>query len=99
MKTSAAPDLISQHRSAIHEIAARHGVTGVRVFGSIARGEAGPASDVDLLVETGPELSPWFPVGFVLELEELLGRRVEVVTARALHPELREAVLRDAKPV
>ena len=48
------------------------------MFGSMARGDAGPESDVDLLVEVGPNPSPWFPGGLVVELEELLGRRVQV---------------------
>ena len=68
----------------------------VRVFGSMARGDAGPQSDVDLLVEVGPNPSPWFPGGLVAELEELLGRRVQVVTERGLDDVLRKRVLEEA---
>lgn len=89
--------LITEHRDEIVRIAARHGVTRVRVFGSIARGDATPVSDIDLLVDLGPSLSPWFPAGLVLDLETLLGRNVEVVTERALRPEIREPVLHDAQ--
>jgi hypothetical protein len=61
--------------------------------------DAGPQSDVDLLVEVGPDPSPWFPGGLVAELEELLGRRVQVVTERGLDDMLRERVLGEAVPL
>ena len=66
-------DLVHKKREQILRLALRHGVTGVRVFGSMARGDAGPRSDVDLLVDVGAEPSAWFPGGLVAELEELLG--------------------------
>ena len=89
-------NLTAEKREAIHRIAARHGVTDLRVFGSVARGDAGPDSDLDLLVEVGPETSSWFPAGLIVELEDLLGLRVEVVTERALRSDLRERVLAEA---
>ena len=92
-------ELLHERRDAIKQIAKRHGVVSVRVFGSVARDQATSNSDIDLLVETGPNTSPWFPAGLMLDLESLLGRRVEIVTERALRPELREAVLRDARPL
>jgi predicted nucleotidyltransferase len=91
--------VLHNKRAEIERIAAQHGVVRVRVFGSAARGEATSASDVDFLVETGPVTSAWFPAGLMLDLEALLGRRVEIVTERALRPELRESVLRDARPL
>ena len=91
--------LIRLNREDILKIAAKHGVRNVRVFGSVARGEAGPDSDVDFLVDAGPATSSWFPGGLIIELEALLGRRVEVVTERGLHPLLRESVLREAVPI
>jgi predicted nucleotidyltransferase len=91
--------VVRQKRAEILRIAERHGAYNVRVFGSVARGEAGPDSDVDLLIDAGEKVSPWFPGGLVYDLEELLGRRVDVVTERALHPELRQYVLREAKPL
>ena len=92
-------DLVHAQREQILRLARRHGVTGVRVFGSMARGDAGPESDVDLLVEVGADPSPWFPGGLVAELEALLGRRVQVVTERGLDALLRERVLDEAIPL
>lgn len=92
-------ELVWSKRVTIRLIAERHGALNVRVFGSFARGDARPDSDVDLLVEPGLRTSPWFPGGLVADLEAELGRRVEVVTERALLPELREQVLREAVPV
>ena len=92
-------ELIHPQRDAIQRIAARHGAFNVRVFGSVARGEAGPHSDVDLLIDAGPITSAWFPGGLVADLEAVLGRRVDVVTERGLLPELRSRVLREAVPL
>lgn len=86
-------------RDKVLNIAAQHGALNVRVFGSVARGDAGPDSDIDLLVTRGPKLSPWFPAGLVLDLEEVLGRRVEVVTETGLNGYLRDQVLREAIPL
>jgi hypothetical protein len=92
-------DLVKSKRDEILSVARRHGVTRVRVFGSMARGDAGPASDLDLLVDVGPNPSSWFPGGLVAELEILLGRRVQVVTERGLDHLLRDHVLREAVPL
>jgi uncharacterized protein len=87
------------HRELIRRIAERHGARNVRVVGSVARADATPESDVDLLIEAGPSTSAWFPGGLVADLEEALGRRVDVVTEAGLRPDLRERVLREAVPV
>lgn len=92
-------DLRKQKRDAIMAIAERHGVTGIRVFGSFARGEARPDSDLDLLIEAGPVRTPFFPGGLIADLEAELDRRIEVTTRSALHPRLREDVLREAVPL
>jgi predicted nucleotidyltransferase len=76
--------------------ARRHGVTKIRVFGSMARGDARQESDVDLLVDVGTEPSAWFPGGLVADLEELLGRRVQIITERGLDELLRDQVLEEA---
>ena len=89
--------LLHEKRAEIEQIAAHHGVIRLRIFGSAARGEATAESDVDFLVQTGSVTSAWFPAGLILDLEALLGRRVEIVTERALRPELRESVFHDAR--
>jgi predicted nucleotidyltransferase len=86
-------------RREILRISRRHGVTGVRVFGSVARGEGTPDSDLDLLIEVSGPTTPWFPGGLVAELEQLLGRRVDVVEAEGLREGVRERVLREAVPL
>jgi len=88
--------LLKEKRAEIERVAAFHGALNLRVFGSVARGEAGPESDIDFLIEAGPVTSSWFPAGLVLDLEGLLGRRVEVVTEKGLNPALRDSVLREA---
>ena len=90
---------LNEKRDQILEIAARHGARNVRVFGSVARGEAAPDSDVDLLVDVGPTHSQWFPAGLILDLEDLLGREVDIVTEDALHWYIRDRVLEEAIPL
>ncbi len=92
-------DPIHERREEIQRIATEQGVTRLRVFGLVARGEAGPESDLDLLIEVGPTTSSWFPAGLIMDLEQLLGCRVDVVTEQGLNPMLREAVLHDARPL
>jgi predicted nucleotidyltransferase len=94
-----ARERLHRHRADVLRLAAEHGARDVRVFGSVARGDAGEGSDIDLLVrmESGRSL---FDLGaLVVDLEELLGCRVDVVTERGLRPRLRDHVLRDAVPV
>jgi len=92
-------EIIKSKREEIIKIAQKHGVRKIRVFGSVARGEASESSDVDFLIETGPKRTPFFPGGLVADLEELLGRNVEVVTEKALNPLLRDQVLKEARPL
>jgi hypothetical protein len=92
-------DLLRQHRAEVLRLAAKHGATEVRVFGSVARGEADEESDVDLLVRLAPGRSLFDLGGLLVDLEDLLGRRVDVVTERGLRPRIRDRVLRDAVPV
>lgn len=92
-------DSIRARRDDILRIAAQHGARNVRVFGSVARGDAGPESDLDLLVDAGPETTPFFPGGMVADLEQLLGRRIDVVEPDGLLPALRDRVLREALPL
>jgi predicted nucleotidyltransferase len=89
-------ELLKNKRAEILRIAEKHGAYNVRVFGSVARGEAGPNSDVDILVEVGRRHSSFFPGGLVTDLEELLGRHVDVVTVKGLNEFIRDRVLKEA---
>lgn len=91
--------LVKEKRGEILRIASRHGAHDVRVFGSVARGEADRKSDVDFLVELEARRSLLDLGGLQMELESLLGCRVDVVTARGLKARIRERVLREAMPV
>jgi len=92
-------DLRKSKRGAILAIAARHGVTRVRVFGSFARGEAREDSDLDLLIEAGPKRTPFFPGGLLMDLEDALGRRVDIVEEKGLRQTIRDKVLKEAVPL
>jgi predicted nucleotidyltransferase len=91
--------LIEQHRDEILELARRHRVCHVRLFGSMARGTATADSDADFLVDLGETASALDLSALLMDLQELLGRRVDVVTESALHPLLKERVLREAVPL
>jgi uncharacterized protein len=91
--------LIETHRTELLALARRRGVTGVRVFGSMSRGDASDSSDVDLLVTLAPGTSALALGGLLLDAQELLGRRVDVVTEASLHPALRERVIAAAVPL
>ena len=80
----------------ILRIAAKHGAHNVRVFGLAARGEADEESDIDLLVEMEPGRSLLDHAALWLELQEVLGRRVDVVSDRGIKARIRERVLREA---
>jgi uncharacterized protein len=89
-------DALRARKDQIHAVAAKHGAGNVRVFGSVARGDARPESDVDLLIDVVGPTTPWFPGGLLLDLEDLLGRRVDIIISRSLNPTIRESVLHDA---
>jgi hypothetical protein len=93
-------DLLKDKRDEILRLAQAHGAYNVRMFGSVARGEAGPNSDVDFLVEWDyARMSPWGGIGFNLALEELLGCRVDVVPEQSLHSRIKKRVLQEAIPL
>ena len=92
-------EIIGDKRDAILAIAARHGASNVRVFGSVAEGTAGEASDVDFLVDLEPRRSLFDLGGLLMDLQDLLGRKVDVVTEPALHWYIREKVVQEAKPL
>ena len=86
-------------REAILRLAASHGARDVRVFGSFARREAAPASDLDVLVtmEAGRSLFDLIALG--QDLERLLGRSVQVISDAGLSPHLRHQILAEAVPL
>lgn len=92
-------DLVRRHRAEVLDRAHAHGAHNVRIFGSVARGEATEASDIDVLVDfdTSHGLLPMITLAD--ELEDLLGRRVDVAPASALAPEVAERALAEAIPL
>ena len=91
--------LIETHRAQILALAERHGLQDVRIFGSMARGDADDASDVDLLVSLAPHKTGLALGALLVDVEELLNRRVEVLTENSLHPAIRDQVLKEAQPL
>ena len=91
--------LLKNKKTEIELLAKKHGAYDVRVFGSVARGDDTAAGDIDILVKTSPRTSSWFPAGLVQDLEDLLGRTVEVITEGALHWYIRDTILREAHPL
>lgn len=89
-------ELVDANRDEILRLTQKHGARNLRVFGSLARGEATAESDIDLLVERAENHSRFFPGGLIADLEALLGCRVHVVTEKALHHLMRDQVLREA---
>ena len=78
-------------------IAAKHGALNLRVFGSVARGEETDNSDIDFLIDYDlSKTSPWFPGGLLVDLEDLLECRVDIVTEKSLHSLIKERVLKEA---
>ncbi len=97
---SSIPDpLLQVKREEILALAARHGASSLRIFGSFARGEAHTASDVDFLVELGPGATLIDLGALQMDLQDLLDRKVDVVEPDALHWSIRERVLREAVPL
>ena len=90
-------DSLRPQRHAILETAARHGARNVRVFGSTARGDDRPDSDVDLLVDVEPGRTLLDVIALEQDLEALLGRAVEVLTDGGLSPYLQERILSEAR--
>lgn len=93
-------NLLATRRSQILELAEKHGAYNVRVFGSVARGEATDSSDIDFLVDYDlGKITPWFPSGLLLDLEQLLNRKVDIATVDMLKERFRDRILQEAKPL
>jgi len=92
-------DVLKVKRNDILQLASRHGAHHVRVFGSVARGEAGPTSDIDLLVQMDSGRSLLDLIGLAQELESILQRKVDVLTDEGLSPYLKERIQAEAVPL
>lgn len=89
--------LLQEKRSEILAIAEKHGAFNIRIFGSVARGEETENSDIDFLIDYDlKKISPWFPGGLICDLEDLLQRKVDVVSAKSLHYFIKDRVLQEA---
>ena len=89
-------EFLRDKREAILRIAAGHGASNVRIFGSVVRGQADADSDVDFLVDLKPGYGLLDHAALLLDLQQLLGREVDVVTARGLRERIRGRVLQEA---
>ncbi|MBI1873269.1 MAG: nucleotidyltransferase family protein [Acidobacteria bacterium] len=92
-------DLLAQKRREILHLAARHGARNVRVFGSVARRSDQASSDIDLLVDMEPGRSYLDFVALSQQLEDLIGRRVDLLSDGGISPYLRERIYGEAKPL
>ena len=92
-------NLRHDQRAAVLDLARRHGARSIRVYGSVARGQATEKSDLDLLVEWEPDRSLLDVVGLKQDLEDLLGVTVDIGSERGLHWFIRDEVLREAVPL
>jgi predicted nucleotidyltransferase len=95
----ALPTLIENHRAELLALGQRHGVAHLRLFGSMARGDATADSDVDLLVDPLPGTSALDLGALLMDVQDLLRRRVDIVTTRSLSPLIRQQVLDEARPL
>ena len=87
---------VFSRREGILALAAKHGASNVRIFGSVVRGEATPDSDIDLLVTYADDVSLFDVAGLYVDLKDLLKRDIDIVADRAIKPHMRASILRDA---
>jgi uncharacterized protein len=92
-------ELLEAKKGEIRSIAAKHGAGNVRIFGSVARGEARPDSDVDFLVDMERGRTLFDQGGLLMDLRDLLGVEVDVVTEHGLRPRIRQRILKEAEPL
>ncbi|MBN1508952.1 MAG: nucleotidyltransferase family protein [Sedimentisphaerales bacterium] len=92
-------EIIGDKRDAVLALAVKHGASNVRIFGSVAEGDADEASDVDFLVDMEPGRSLLDLGGLLMDLQDLLGRKVDVVTEAGLRDRIRHSVRQRAVPL
>ncbi|HEY5046821.1 MAG TPA: nucleotidyltransferase family protein [Rhizomicrobium sp.] len=90
---------LHRQRDVVLAVAARHGASNLRLFGSVSRGEEGPDSDVDFLVDMADNRGFRDYLGLIEDLESLLARRVDVVIERSLSPHFRPYIEAEARPL
>lgn len=93
------PEIIADKKEQILALAAKYGASNVRVFGSVALGTADTDSDIDFLVDMEKGRSLFDLGGLLMDLQELFGRKVDVVTEKGLHWYIKDQVLSEAKPI
>lgn len=91
-------DTLQEKREEILAVATKHGAFNVRVFGSVIRGEDTPESDIDFLIDYDPaKTTPWFPGGLLMDWQDLLGRKVDMLAENGVSPLIREQVFAVAR--
>jgi uncharacterized protein len=93
---SAITQQIQTQRQAILHLAQTYGATNLRIFGSVARGEDTPTSDLDMIIDLEPNRSLFDLGGLAMDLQDLLGCPVDIVTEKGLKQRIRDRVLREA---
>ena len=93
------PQAIRERRQEILEIASRHGAHDVRIFGSVARGDASESSDLDLIVRFEPARTLLDHAGLIGDLEDLLGTRIDVIDEDGMRPRFRKVVMKETVPL
>ncbi len=91
--------LRTEYKPQILALAAQHGLRNVRIFGSVAAGKQTETSDVDILVSRIKGGDPWGVGGFYMDMQELLGQKVDVAIENGLRPSLKEKIMADAVPL
>ena len=91
--------IITNNRTKILDLARKHGIHNVRIFGSMAKGSATLSSDVDLLVDLDEGYDLFDLGACLMDLQDLLHRKIDMVTQDALHPRIREKIIREAVPL
>ena len=92
-------EILHRHREAILDIARRYGAHDIRIFGSVARGDADESSDLDLIVRFEPGRSLFDHGGLLMELQDLLGVKVDVISEGGMRPRFRRHVMKEAVPL
>ncbi len=91
---------LEEKRNEILQIAAKHGAFNVRIFGSVVKNEETANSDIDFLIDYDPQnISSWFPGGLLMDWQDLLNCKVDIVTEKGLSPLIKEQILNEAKPL